>query len=456
MKKLISLFLLFALSVTSALAVTEGEVESAPDVNISLTESLPSGGYYLPDASYFESEYEDAPEWADSKTHVPGVYWEEADMFAGTSNPYLTPGEIERALILKNEYSLNIKTGDGKSILNKTENVSLAVYAVDPKEFGGERFYHILPATNLTDEEILSMIDAYALMGLEFVPENLSYKNTMRGGGEETSRHMMKEEYDRLRALAEMITYGYLDVEKTIDDLYISLDPRYHERKTDFKLLPYRSLTDEELVSWLISMGYRDESEEHDFAAIEKEARKALYELLKLPLSMQRESIFTEGGYLFIPFLENGAHEDFENLKESDTVHYDTYGAMFFYPHADGYEMNAVVHFDLETGNVLSVSSMPYLDEEMQAQKMEKLASSAPKGVTDEDIRNAQTEAETHLGYENLTWFVQENTTSTNWGECKEVKALTPDGYWLSAFIGTDDGKLHGLQLEISAPETKN
>ncbi|MBQ3232948.1 MAG: hypothetical protein IJA93_08285 [Clostridia bacterium] len=449
MKKLLALFLMIALSIPSALAVTEGKIEDAPDVDVSITIENAQTGYYLPDASYFESEYDDAPEWAKSKTYVTPAYNEEAEMYLGTSNPFLTPGEIERANILKKDYEAGNRTGDGKSILNKTENVSIAVYTLDPSDFAGEPFYHILPATNLTDEEILSLIDAYALMGHEFRPENLSYKNTMRGGGEETSRLMMEEEYNRLHALTEMIIYGYLDEDIKVEKLFITLDSKYHKRMPNFKLLPYRSLTDEELVSWSLSMGYHDESDKYDFAAIEKQARSALYELFKLPLSMQRESIFTEGSYIVHPFLKNGAI-DWEELEKNDYEARETYGAMFFFVDADGVEVNNVITFDRETGAILSASSMPYLDEKQQAEKYSKMENQPAYTVTDADIEAAVRYAESIFKEEDFSWHVQERETSTNWGMCKEIKALIKDGYWLSVFISAETGSVRGISIDAT------
>ncbi|MBR3928205.1 MAG: hypothetical protein IKJ65_04290 [Clostridia bacterium] len=446
MKKLISLFLLLAMAFPAALAVTEGEIEDAPDVNISIAIQTPATGYYLPDPSYFESEYEKAPDWADSKIYVPAAYIEEAEMYLGTSNPFLTPGEIERAEILKNEYASGAKTGDGESILNITQDVALAVYTVDPADFGGESFYHILPATNLTDEELLNLIDAYALMGHEFIPENLTYKNTLRGGGEEMSRHMMEEEYHRLHALAEMIIYGYLDEKITVDKLFISLDTRYHKRMSEFMLLPYRSLTDEELVSLLISMGYEDESDKYDFVAIEKQARSALYELLKLPLSMQRESIFTDGSYIIIPCFENGAH-DYDTLDQEGAQAHKAHGASFTFTDADGYQISNWITFDTKTGAILAASSMPYLNEAQQAEKAQKMETQPTYTVTQKDIDNAIRYAESIFDGETLLWHVQERETQTNWGECKEIKALTKDGYWLSVFVSTEDGSVRGLSL---------
>ncbi len=449
MKKLVALIFLLIMSVSPAFAVTEGEIEDAPDVEISLTINEPAAGYYLPDPSYFESEYEEAPEWADTKIYVPAAYIEEADMYLGTSNPFLTEGEIERANQLLLEYETGKKTGNGKSILNITENVALGVYSVDPEDFNGEPFYHILPATNLTDEEILSIIDAYALMGYRFRPENLSYRNTLRGGGEETTRHMMEEEYDRLRALAEMITYGYLDAEITAHNLFIKLDPRYHRRMTEFILLPYRSLTDEELVSWLLSMGYEDKSDKYDFAAIEKQARNVLYDLLNLPLSMKREYIFTDGSYLIIPRFENG-EEDWEKLEKEGSEARETYGASFIFVGTDGYAVNNIITFDTKTGAILSASSMPYLNEKQQAEKYEKLENQPAYAVTEEDISNAILYASSFFEDEYLSWFVQEQKTQTNWGECTEIKALTKDGYWLSVFISAEDGSIRGLSLDAT------
>jgi len=449
MKKLVSLLLLLIMSVSPAFAVTEGEIEEAPDVEISLTIDQSSTGYYIPDPSYFESEYEDAPEWADSKTYVAGTYNEEAEMYQGTSNPFLTEGEIERANLLLLEYETGKKTGNGKSILNITENVALGVYAVDPDDFNGEPFYHILPATNLTDEEILSIIDAYALMDYRFRPEKLSYKNTMRGGGEETSRHMMEEEFGRLHALAEMITYGYLDAEIKADNLFITLDSEYHKRMPNFKLLPYRSLTDEELVSWLLSMGYKDESDKYDFAAIEKQARAALYELLKLPLSMQRESIFPDGSYIIVPFHKDGAI-DWDTLEKENREARETYGATFTFIGDDGYTVNNIITFDTKTGAILAASSMPYLNEAQQAEKVLRMENQPAYTVTQEDLNNAILYASSIFEDEILSWYVQERETSTNWGLCKEIKALTKDGYWLSVFVSTEDGSIRGISLDAT------
>ncbi len=449
MKKLVSLILLLVMSVSPAFAVTEGEVEDAPDVELSLAIDQPAAGYYLPDPSYFEAEYDDPPEWADIKTYVSESYIEEAEMYRGTSNPFLTPGEIERALILKQQYESGERTGDGKSILNKTEDVSLSVLALDPADFDGETFYHILPATNLTDEEILALIDAYALMGHEFRPENLSYRNTMRGGGEETSRHMTEEEISRVQALAEMIIYGYLDTEIKVENLFIRLDTKYHKRMPEFILLPYRSLTDEEIVSWLLSMGYEDKSGKYDFAAIEKQARSALYELMKLPLSMQRESIFADGTYIMIPYLADGAI-DWDTLETEEREARETYGAMFTFIGTDGYTVNNVITFDTKTGAILSASSMPYLNEKQQAERYEKMENQSAYTVTEEDINNAISYAESVFEDEILSWFVQEMETNTNWGMCKEIKALTKDSYWLSVFVSAEDGSIRGLSLDAT------
>ncbi len=449
MKRILTLFLILALSMPSAFAVTEGKIEDAPDVDVSISFENRQSGYYLPDPSYFEAEYDDAPEWTDSKIHVPSVYIEQAEMYLGTSNPFLTPGEIERALMLRQAYELGERTGDGKSILNKSENVSLGVYALNPSDFANEPFYHILPATNLTDEEILALIDAYALMGYRFYPEKLSYKNTMRGGGEETSRLMMEEEYNRLHALTEMITYGYLDEEIKVENLFITLDPKYHKRMPNFKLLPYRSLTDEELVSWSLSMGYHDESDKYDFAAIEKQARSALYELFSLPLSMQRESIFTDGSYIVVPFLEDGAI-DWDALEKTDYEARETYGAMFVFIGTDGFEVNNIITFDKKTGAILSASSMPYLNEVEQAERAMIRENQPAYTITDKDYESAVAYAASLFGDEYLSWFVQDGETNTNWGMCKEIKALTKDGYWLSVFISAEDGSIRGISIDIT------
>ena len=448
MKKLMSLLLMLSLFAPCALAVTLDRVESAPDVEIILTETTPVSGYYLPDESYLETVSEVSPGWADEKT-----YFAPAEALSDT-HPYytdtarfpaLTHGEIERANVLKKAFASGERTGNGESILNKTENIVLGVFAVNPDEFDGEPFYHILPGTSLTDEDILNLIDAYAQSGLEFMPEALTYKNTMRGGCEETNRYMQREEYERMHALEDMIRYGYVEEISLASPLSVSLDMRYYRGLNHFTLYPYRSMTDEELVSLLVNMGYHDESDKYDFAGIEKEARKALNRLLSVPLSMQRDNIFTEGGIIIFPVLENG-ETDFDKLDSGEGIHKNTYGASFWYIGADGNEIDTLIHFDWETGAVLSASSMPYLNEEAQIQKLIERENAAPFPITEKEI--AQAEALT--GNKDLTWFAQEGEVTTNWGQCREIKALTPDGYWLSVFIGTDDGEMRGLNIQIS------
>ncbi|MBQ1258437.1 MAG: hypothetical protein IIW08_01135 [Clostridia bacterium] len=45
---------------------------------------------------------------------------------------------------------------------------------------------------------------------------------------------------------------------------------------------------------------------------------------------------------------------------------------------------------------------------------------------------------------------MQKQETNTNRGMCKEIKALTKDGYWLSVFVGAEDGSIRGLSLDAT------
>ena len=196
-------------------------------------------------------------------------------------------------------------------------------------------------------------------------------------------------------------------------------------------------------------MGYCDESDKYDFAAIEKQARSALYELLKLPLSMVRESIFTDSSHIIVPYLANGAI-DWDALEKTEYEAHETYGASFTFVDADGITINSVITFDTKTGAILSASSMPYLNEKQQAEKYEKMENQPPYTVTEEDINEAIRYAESFFENETLSWYVQERETSTNWGLCKEIKALTKDGYWLSVFVSTEDGSIRGISLDAT------
>jgi len=56
---------------------------------------------------------------------------------------------------------------------------------------------------------------------------------------------------------------------------------------------------------------------------------------------------------------------------------------------------------------------------------------------------------EARLGLSGLNWnILYEDETWTNWGECIPARAQVAEGEWLTVFIGKDDGREHGMEIQ--------
>ena len=162
-----------------ALAVTEGVVEEAPGVEIELGAATEMA--VLPDAQLYDAlNY--WPPWSDSLEYVEPEKDDPGDDAPMMRFPQLTAGEAARAEALLKSYEAGERTGDGASVLGRTERVTVGVYPLDPGVFDGETAYVILPGTCLRDEELLALIDAFAQLGQRFNPYGLNARNCMRGG----------------------------------------------------------------------------------------------------------------------------------------------------------------------------------------------------------------------------------------------------------------------------------
>lgn len=122
------------------------------------------------------------------------------------------------------------------------------------------RVYTLLPSVCLTDEQLLSIIDAFHQLGQTFDPAGLNYRNCARGGGIETSRFLTASEQERCDIIARQIERGVLtrdriDFNAVTAERTIDLDARYYANMDSFSLHPYRVLTDEELAAGLFRAG---------------------------------------------------------------------------------------------------------------------------------------------------------------------------------------------------------
>ena len=436
MKKKLWIVWLCCLLPMTALAVTEGVVENAPQVE--MEQVRPAEISYLPDESYYAGYGDWNPVWENAQEWVESEFDGEC-YYDVEQRPRMTAGEAARAEKLLADYKADKSIYKGENILNKMENVIVGVYGLNPEDFDGEAAYVILPGLCMTDEQILAVIDAYDQLGLTFDPAKLNARNCARGGGIETSRFLNDEERARHQNLARLIERGLLDVSGAdmVRALNVRLDTRYFCGLPDFTIRPYRALTDEEFVALLVDMGYRDKTGEMDYSLVEKESRVILNDRLGAALSMELSQIYQEGSYVPRIF-DQSCNEG----HDWNTQGRRCYGANYTYHTPDGILVYADVMFDWETKELVGASVM-----HSKEGGGDPLAKDAPK-LTDEQIASAIAEAEAQLGVSGIEWhFLSNEEIWTNWGPCNIVRAQIGEGEWMTVYIGCDDGKVRGLEL---------
>ena len=434
MKKWFMTLLLCLLLPTGAMAVTEGVVESAPQVEMEQMQAAEIS--YLPDSSYYAAYGDWDPAWENSQEWVESEFDGEC-YYDVEQRPRMTAGESARAEKLLAAYKADKTVYKGESILNKMENVIAGVYALDPESYAGEKAFVILPGPCMTDEQILAVIDAYDQLGLTFDPHALNERNCARGGGIETNRFLTQEEGERYRTLARLIERGLLDVSH-VDEaqaLQPNLDARYFCGLPDFNIRPYRAATDEEFVAMLVDQGRRDLTGEIDFSGIEKESRAVLNSRLGAPLSMELTQINPEGSYM--PELYDKACR---RGWDWDSPARKTYGASLTYHTPEGVLVYVNTAFDHETKQLVEASMMYHRDNS-ELYMTDTLPSQ-------EVIMQEIAAVEKKLGLSGLEWHVvYEDETWTNWGECIPVRAQAAEDEWLTVYVAKENGEFCGIQL---------
>ena len=423
-----------------ALAVTEGVIEDAPAVDLNAPQDAAEVSY-LPDASYYAGYGDWKVSWDALETHFAQEPDEDGYFHEVTQMPCLTSGEIIRARKLMTAYAAGEAAYEGEPLLGKTEDVIIGVYALDPAQYDGESVFHILPGTSLRDEELLGVIDAYAQMGKTFDPENLTYRNCMRGGGIESTRFYTEEERERNSEMANLIRRGLLKPEPDGETgvVTVTLNMGYFNGLDSFTLRPYRRMTDEEMIAVLVSNGVHDETAEIDFEGIEREARAQLSARLGLPKSMKL-SYISDWTYMPQRYTETGEVEEIweDNAMPSRTAK----GAHLEYTNENGNQVFVYAVFDGETGEMVNLFVTENReignDEAWDLSKME---------ITDAQAVEAAKTVEARLGLNAMTWYPQERDTWTNWGPCRIVRAQVAEGEWMTVYIGQDDAKVHGLEI---------
>lgn len=436
----------------AASAVTEGMVQPAPNVDVGFALSgdaqslLPDADAYLPDP---DQSGEDAslitPAWAESETYVQQRF-EGGYPVDVCQAPQLTPGEVARAARLKALYDEGLATGDGASVLNAAQDVRVGVYPLDPADFDGERVYHVLCGTCLTDEQLLAIIDAYHRLGEPFDPQAICYRNCVRGGGVTGSRAYTSEERARMEQLAGLIGRGLIGAEDACPEPPVTVytDKAYFMGLDRVTILPYRRLTDEELVAGLAMRGATKLSRDAD--DVEAQARSLLCNLLGMPLSAKAGVVSEGGGYIPLVRGEDGqvVNLDLDGETREDQNQREAYSLSFTFTGETGRLTYAGALFDAQTGEAVQL----YLSEEHRG----SAAAEADPAVTPEAALDAAARYAEALGIaprEGAAWS-QKGVTATNWGACYTLTAQIDEDVWAEIFVGCDDGQAHGVEIDAS------
>ena len=209
--------------------------------------------------------------------------------------PALTPEEIQRAAEAQARYDAGERPAH--SILNPIENVGIGVYELPSEQYQGESTFVILPQRELTDEELLQLMDAFAALGRTFDPDALSWRSCMRGGGIECTRGFAGDEAERFGSLQDLCRRGLITPESPMsvlpcDDGFgvIQLNPDEFCGMPEFRFTPARRLTDEELLQYGATMLNGQQATAGQYASWEAQLRQQMYNVMGTPLSAERIS----------------------------------------------------------------------------------------------------------------------------------------------------------------------
>lgn len=253
--------------------------------------------------------------------------------------PSLTETEKRRAVDLLREYDAGVRPRG--TILGVTENVRVGVYALNPEDYEGQAVYVLLPMREMSDDEILMIIDAYAQLSLRFDPDTLSFRNCARGGSIETSRFLTDEERERMSVLRKLFRRQGLRPDREFTPLpgddglgWVQLHEEDFAGLPDFRFRPYRYQSDEELLRFISFQDTGEDVAPTEYAEYERQTRAELLRLMNAPLSLNLTQ--EEMGYAD----ENSVHMD----------HVRVYRAYFETATKGGHYFSLL---DVETGRVV-------------------------------------------------------------------------------------------------------
>ena len=278
---LVAALLALTLVPFSATALTENVLETAPEIT---AVEVPPEEIPAEENEEAKDSWDDEDPYLPYKEYLPerGTTPEEGQYY----NPRLSDSELARykellAMLENNEITL-----DGipscANLLEMDEN-PLRVYSLNPDDFDGETFYVILPwSQKMDDKQLLSLMASFRELGISFDPDSLNERNCTRRAYNGQNRYLSDEEGYRRSSLQYMIVRGMLtkeDAAAVSAGICTEKIPGYGP----FYIYPYRSLSDAELIRFLLTE-YSAWETSPDL--IERTALSAARNILRLPLAL--------------------------------------------------------------------------------------------------------------------------------------------------------------------------
>ena len=284
---LLAVLLALTLLPFSAMAVTENRLESAPEL------SMPEDGISDTGTEASEDRNQDEAIYSPLLSELPerGTVQESDEL----NLPRLTDAELVLIRELMADREAGAQTDfEDRHYAGPEKVLEAGVYPLDPKEFGGNTFYVILPYFQMDRNQLLNLLHAFEELGISFDPDSLNSTNCVRGTSllsSAATRRLSQEEQNRMNEIRGMISRGVWDNDTFVPDsacLTVQVqEPGYsnlaYEYLKPFCFYPYRAMTDHELATFALAQETEWEIRPD---ALEKEARKYAHSLVPLPLSM--------------------------------------------------------------------------------------------------------------------------------------------------------------------------
>lgn len=257
---------------------TPAEEDTAPEVIIPEVNTQDESAMY-PSAGSFNFDSSLYPYLPDNTNLLRGSM-PESEQYDW---PRLSDGEVERARKLMASLEAGeIAPYSGPSVANKTDNVTIGVYPLDPEDFHGQTFYVILPTQRLSDDQLLSLIAAFDELGIPFDPDALGAWTCFRPFySYGATRKMTDEENARMVSIKRQVIHGIISG----DDIHPESSCRTVKTGLGvFCFYPYRRMTDDELAAFAFA---KEDPWPQDPDLMEQTARDFAQDVINLPFSME-------------------------------------------------------------------------------------------------------------------------------------------------------------------------